>query len=468
MDGDSRFSWIIIGVLLILAAVFAVTETALSSVSRNRIKVLSERGDSRAKNALFALDHFDQAITTLLICTNIVHIAAASLVTVIVTRTWGLSAVSLSTVITTIVVFFVGEMLPKSIAKRNSEKFALQTAGLLVVLMKVLKPISFVLSKIGEFAAKRTKAEPEASVTEDELYDIIEDLTEEGSIDENQGELIASALSFGDRTVEAILTPRVDVIGLDVSMKREETLEKLQDITHSRVPVYEGSMDNIVGVLQVRKYLKKYLETREIPELRPLLDEVYFTPASTNLDELLEEMSKKKLNMAVIVDNYGGTMGIATVEDILEEIVGEIWDEDDVIKEPIVKLAEKTWLADAGETVDTIFEFMEYEDPEENEDFINQPASEWMLEELQAIPEKGDGFFYHELHVSAEEMEHNRIVKVRVEWTDRDHSNDAAEEDRDEENDAAAENGNDAADGTDNVKTEAKTGLSSQEGGDQQ
>ena len=394
--------------------------------------MLVERGDSRAQNALFAIDHFDQAITTLLICTNIVHIAAAALVTHVVTRTWGLSAVSFSTIITTIVVFFAGEMLPKSIAKKNSEKYILQTAGFLCVLMKLFTPFSFVLSKIAETAARHTKAEPEITVTEEEIYDIIEGMEEEGAIDESQSDLIASALSFSDMTVEAILTPRVDLEALDVDDEPEEILEALKNTNHSRIPVYENSIDNIIGVLQTRKFMKQYLQNREIPALRPLLDEVYFTTAAANIDELLSEMSKNKLNMAVIVDNYGGTLGIVTVEDILEEIVGEIWDEDDIIEEPIVKLASDAYEADAGETVDALFTFMEYEDPEENEDFVNMPISEWVLSNFQAVPDERDMFVYHHLHVTVSEMDHNRILKVRVEVMEEDESvqeNTVADED---------------------------------------
>ena len=422
MDGDSRPYWIATGILVLAAAVFALIETALSSVSKTRIKVLSERGDSRAENALFAIEHFDQAITTLLICTNIVHITAAALVTQVVTRTWGLGAVSLSTIITTVVVFFVGEMLPKSIAKKNSEKFIMQNAGFLRVLMKLLTPLSFVLSKIGELASKYTKSEPEISVTEDELYDIIEDMEEEGAIDESQSDLITSALSFSDVTVEAILTPRVDLVALNVNEAPEKVLDIIKNTNHSRILVYENTVDNIIGVLQTRKFMKQYLQDKRIPELRPLLDEVYFTTAAAKIDELLPEMSRNKLNMAVIVDNYGGTMGIVTVEDILEEIVGEIWDEDDVIEETIVKLADRAYEADAGETVETLFEFMEYEDPEENEDFVNMPISEWVLSNFQAVPEEQDMFVYHHLHVTVSDMDHNRILKVRVEVMDEDES----------------------------------------------
>ena len=406
--------------MVVMAAVFAIIETALSSVSRNRIKVLTERGDPRAENALYALDHFDKAITTLLICTNIVHITAAALVTLVVTRRWGIGAVSLSTILTTIVVFFVGEMLPKSMAKKNSEKFILQYAGLLRFLMKVLTPFSFLLSALGRFASRHTKSEAEISVTEDELYDIIDNMEEEGTIDESQSDLISSALSFSDVTVEAILTPRIDLVALDVDEEPEEILEILKKTNHSRIPVYEGTIDNIVGVLQIRKFMKEYLRERKIPRLRPLLDEVYFTTSSIKIDELLAQMSKNKLNMAVIVDSYGGTLGIATVEDSLEEIVGEIWDEDDDIKEPSVLLAEHTYEADAGEVVEELFDFIEYEDPEENEEFVNMPISKWVLSRFQTVPEEGDSFDYHHLHVTVSRMDHNRILKVKVEVGDED------------------------------------------------
>ena len=422
MDGDSRPYWIATGILVILAAIFALIETALSSVSKTRIKVLSERGDSRAQNTLYAVEHFDQAITTLLICTNIVHLAAAALVTRVVTRTWGLGAVTLSTIITTIVVFFAGEMLPKSIAKKNSEKYILQYAGFLRLLMKLFTPLSFLLAKIGELASIHAKSEPEVSVTEDELYDIIEGMEEEGVIDESQSDLITSTLSFSDVTVETILTPRVDIVALDIDEAPEEILDNIKKTNHSRILVYEDTVDNIIGVLQTRKFLKQYLKDKKIPALKPLLDEVYFTTAAVNIDELLSEMSRNKLNMAVIVDNYGGTMGIVTVEDILEEIVGEIWDEDDEIREPIVKLAENVYEVDAGETVESLFEFIEYEDPEENEAFVNMPISEWVLSTFHAVPEEQDMFVYHHLRVTISDMNHNRILKVRVEVMAEDES----------------------------------------------
>ena len=414
MDGDSRLPFFLAILLLFCAAYFALAETAFASASRNKIKTAADRGDGRAESALYVLDHFDRAISTLLIGTNIVHIAAASLVTVAVTRIWGLNAVSLSTVLTTIVVFFAGEMLPKSIAKKYPERLCKATAPSLRLCMLLFWPLSSLLTLIGRGAAALTKGEPEISVTEDELYDIIEDMTEEGSLDEEQGDLISSALQFGEVTVESILTPRVDLEAIDIEDSLEDILSQIKSQNHSRLPVYEGSVDNIIGIPQIRRFIKAYLRQKQDLELRALLDKPYFIPQSTNIDELLPLMSKHRANMAVVTDNYGGTLGIVTVEDILEELVGEIWDEDDVVEEPIVELGEGVLLVDADESVSDVMEQLDYEDPDEDEELVNTRMGEWAYEQFGAIPQVGDSFRYHELEVTVSAMEHNRIRKLKV------------------------------------------------------
>ncbi|MBQ3482283.1 MAG: HlyC/CorC family transporter [Oscillospiraceae bacterium] len=419
MDDGSRLPWIIAIILLFCAMYFAVTETAMASASRTKIKTAADRGDTRAKDALFLLDNFDRAITSILIGTNIVHIAVASIVTVAVTRRWGLSVVTLSTVVTTIVVFFLGEMLPKSLGKKYSEKLLLSCAGPMRVLMKLFAPLSALLTAIGQGAAKLSKGDPEITVTEDELYDIIEDMTEEGSLDEEQGELISSALQFGDVTVESILTPRVDVSAIDINDSLEEILRLVREQNHSRLPVYEGTIDNIIGILQIRTFIKAYLHLGKNTELRPLLDEPFFIHQSTNIDELLPIMSKGKKSMAVVTDNYGGTVGIVTIEDILEELVGEIWDEDDVVEEPIADLGGGVFRVDAEETVSDVFEHLGFEDPEEDEELVNTQMGEWAYEQFTAIPRVGESFSYHGLSVTVDEMEHNRILKLKVELLPR-------------------------------------------------
>lgn len=414
MDDGSRLPWILAIALLFAAAYFALAETAFASVSRSRIRTLAERGDARAERAQAVLDDFDRAITTILIGTNIAHLSIAALVTVAVTRRWGLSAVSVSTLITTLAVFFAGEMLPKSIAKKYSETLSLAMAGSLQFFIRLFSPVSALLTKIGEAASRLTRGEPELSVTEDELYDIIEDMTEEGTLDEDQGELISSALQFGDVTVESILTPRVDLEAIDIGHSHDEILNQIKAQNHSRLPVYEGSIDNIIGILQIRRFIKAYLHERESLDVRALLDEPLFIHQSTNIDEVLPIMTKARMNIAVITDNYGGTLGIVTVEDILEELVGEIWDEDDVVKETVVDLGGGHYLVDAEESVSDVFETLDFEDPEENEELVNTLMGEWAYEQFTAIPKVGDSFDYHDLRVSVSEMEHNRILKLEV------------------------------------------------------
>ena len=406
-------SVLIILALLLFADYFAVCETSFAAVSRIRLKTAMERGDRRANKAMYVCEHFDKAITTILIGTNIVHLSCASYVTVLVTRRWGLSAVTLSTFVTTLVVFFVGEMLPKSIAKKYSLRLALGTASSLVFFMHLLTPVSFVLTKIGEFASRLTKGDSEVSVTEDELYDIIENMTDEGDLDSEQGDLVHSALAFGDLTAESILTARVDMETIDVDDPLEEILAQVKASRHSRIPVYQDSVDNIIGVLQIRRFMREYLQKREKTDLRSLLDEPYFVHQSAKIDELLSVMSSKKINMTIVTDSYGGTVGIVTVEDILEELVGEIWDEDDEVVEPCVNHGDGSYSFDAGVDIEDAFEFMDYEDPDET-DFDHKLLGEWAYEQFDAIPKEGDSFTYNGLRVTVEKVQQRRIMQLRI------------------------------------------------------
>ncbi len=420
MDDASRLSLIIVILLIMCAAYFAVAETSFASVSRVRIKIRAERGEAKAVRALKVLDNFDLAITSILICTNIVHLSAASIATLAVTRMFpGVSgAVTISTFVMTLVVFFAGEMLPKSIAKKYSERLSLAVAGSLWFFMTILKPLASLLTAIGNFAARLAKADPQISVTEDEIYDIIEDMTEEGSLDEERGELISSALQFAETTVESILTSRVDIVALDIEDSAAEMLAAIRAQTHSRLPVYEGSIDNIIGILSIRKFIKTYLREGVDMDVRAILDEPYFIHGSTNIDGLLPEMSKKRLNMAVVTDNYGGTLGIVTVEDILEELVGEIWDEDDVVEEPYIALPDGEWDCTAEMTVSDVFELLELDDDDDDE-FTNKLLGEWAYEQFDFIPSVGDTFEYKNVAVTVSEMRDKRILRLRVHLTDK-------------------------------------------------
>ncbi|MBQ9153280.1 MAG: HlyC/CorC family transporter [Solobacterium sp.] len=420
MDDGSRFSCLITVAVLILAAMFfAMTETAFASVSKPRLKALSDKGDKRAKKALAITDDFDKAITTLLICTNIVHLAAASIVTENVTKLWGVSAVTISTLITTLAVFFFGEMLPKSIARKYSESISVSTASMLSFLMSVWTPVSAVLSGIGNLAAKLTPGDGEISVTEDELYDIIEDMTREGTLDEEQGDLISSAIQFRDVEVGSILTSRLDLVAIDVDTPQEEILRIIKEENHSRLPVYEGTIDHIIGILQIRKYIKACLSHGEISDIRPLLDKPYFIYQTAKIDDLLTTMSKEKLNIAVVTDNYGGTLGIISVEDILEELVGEIWDEEDDAEENIIEMNDGSYSVNASSLVTSVLDELGIDYSEEEEERIdNKLMSELAFETFKFIPKEGDHFSYLNTEITVQMMDQNRIVRLRVKIND--------------------------------------------------
>ena len=382
MDGDSWLSWIPIVFLLCMAAYFAVAETAATSVSRIRLKTRLDQGDQKAKKALYVQDNFDRAISAILIGTNIVHISTATLTTVLVTRTWGASWVALGTIVCTIAVFFAGEMLPKSIAKRYSERCALATAPSLCFFMRIFAPLAKALSHIGEFFSNLAKGEPEITVTEDELYDIIETMTDEGELPEDRAELVHSALEFADVTVERVFTPRVDVAALDVNTPPEKILSFIREQRHSRLPVYEGSIDNIIGVLQIRKYVRVYLRERKYPELRSLLDAPCFVHQSTSIDELLEE-------------------------------VGEIWDEDDVAQVEFRALGGDTYEVSADMDMEDLFDELGYDDPEDT-DWEHKPVGEWVYEQFDMIPAQGESFTWHRLKVTVEAIDHRRIRKLLI------------------------------------------------------
>ena len=414
MDDGSRLSWMMILVLFFVMAYFAVAETAFASVSKIKMRASVEHGDSRAEKVLRVLDDFDCAVTTILIGTNIAHLAVASMVTLLVTEQFGISFVALGTIITTLAVFFWGEMLPKSIAKRYSERCAMATAGSLLFLMKALKPISFLLTHIGEAAAKLSGPGDEVSVTEDELYDIIEDMTDDGSINEEQSDLISSALEFGDITVDSILTARVDMDALEVSTPPEEIVSFLLSHRHSRFPVYEQTTDHIIGTLQMRKYLKAYRKDKH-PDLRELVDAPFFVHYNVPVDELLQEMNAKKVSIAIVLDDFGGTYGITTAEDALEELVGDIWDEEDIVVEDFSSLGENQYLANADLTVSDIFENMDLElEDEDDEELSYKRASEWALQQFTHIPQVGESFTYENVTVMVSRMKQNRIVQLLI------------------------------------------------------
>ena len=412
--GPSIWPWIISALLILFAAFIAVAETSLAAASKVRMKTLADHGNEKAKKVLEALEHFDRTISTILICTNIAHLGAASLITIAVTRLWGVSAVTLSTFVTTLVVFFVGEMLPKSIAKKYADQLSLWCIRPLSALVWFFRPAAALLAKIGNAAASRTDGDPDISATEEEIHEIIDDLTEEGTLDEEHGDLISSALRFNDITVESILTPRVDVDAIDIDDPPEEILRQIQEQNHSRLPVYEDSIDHIVGILRIRRYLRAYLDQGHPVNLRKLLDEPYYVTESAKINDLLGRMSRDKQSLAIVSDHYGGTVGIVTTEDILETLVGDIYDEEDVVENPFIDLKNGCYLVDAEENVYDTFQEIGFDDPEDDEDLRDMRLGEWVYGHFQSVPKAQEHFDYHGLKVYVARMDHNRILKVML------------------------------------------------------
>lgn len=328
MDDGSPIGFLVLIVLLVLvSAYFSATEMALSAVNRIRIMSLADNGDRRAKRVLYNLDHFDQALTTILIGTNITHISCASAATVFATRTWGVSAVTMMTIVITLVIFMLGEMLPKRFAVIFSERFALFSGASLYVLMKLFSPLAKIYSALSRMMMRsRGQSAPEPTVTEDELYDIIETLPTESSIDEETTELVQNALDFSDTLARDILTPWDKAVFVALTMSDDEVLEVVRSNAHSRLPVVDVH-GHAIGILQIRKYLKARLNGRVA--LMKVMDEPRFVDADMPIDDLLPVMSAMRTQLALVRDCGGATLGIVSVEDILEELVGEIYDEDD-------------------------------------------------------------------------------------------------------------------------------------------
>lgn len=331
MDDGGIPQYIFIIILLLLGgAYFAGAETALASVSRIRMISGADDGNKRAKKVLYILDNFDKALTTLLIGNNIMHIACASTTTLMASKLWGNSAVTATTFVTTFVVFIVAEMIPKSYAKACNEQFALMVAGSLIVLMKILTPVSAVFAGISSMAQKLlgASAEEEPTVTEAELFDIIENIDDEDEIDEETTELVQSALEFTVTSVKDIVTPWEKVVTVKTDMTDDEIMGVIRDSHYSRMPVLdeEGA---IVGILQIRKFLKSRIDSHYAVRSKAMLDRVQYVSASMPIDDLLPAMSYSRTHLAIVRDDDGSLMGIVTIEDILEELVGEIYDEEE-------------------------------------------------------------------------------------------------------------------------------------------
>ena len=407
MEEQSISLMIIIG-CIIMSAYFSATETAFSSLNRIRIKNMAEKGNKRAQLVLTLSENYDGLLSTILIGNNIVNIASASLATVIFVKLLGDEAgASISTVVTTIVVLIFGEVSPKSIAKESPEQFAMFSAPFLNAFMVVLTPANYLFKQWKKLLSLLIRTSGDPGITEEELLAIVEEAKQDGGIDEQEGSLIKSAIEFTELEAMDIATPRVDVTGISIDADKEEIAAVFDETGYSRLPVYNETIDDITGIIyQNDFYNRMYRGTCGVEAIvRPAL----YVAKSKKINVLLKELQKNKMHIAVVIDEFGGTVGIVTLEDILEELVGEIWDEHDVVVQEIEKISDQEYLVSGNASVEKLMGELGSE-----ETFESFTVSGWVMELAERIPEEGDVFYYDHMSITVIKMRDRRVEQVRL------------------------------------------------------
>lgn len=407
MEEQSISLVIIIG-CIIMSAYFSATETAFSSLNRIRIKNMAEKGNKRAGLVLKLSENYDGLLSTILIGNNIVNIASASLATVIFVKLLGDEAgASISTVVTTIVVLIFGEVSPKSIAKESPEQFAMFSAPFLNAFMVLLTPANYLFKQWKKLLSLLIRTSGDSGITEEELLAIVEEAKQDGGIDEQEGSLIKSAIEFTELEAMDIATPRVDVTGIPVDADREEIAAVFGETGYSRLPVYKDKIDDIIGIIYQKDFYNQVY--RGVCSVEAIVRPALYVAKSKKINVLLKELQKNKMHIAVVIDEFGGTMGIVTLEDILEELVGEIWDEHDVVVQEIEKISDQEYLVLGNTSVEKLFEELGGE-----EEFESFTVSGWVMELAERIPEEGDVLYYENMTITVMKMKDRRVEQVRI------------------------------------------------------
>ncbi len=406
--------------LILFSAFFSSVEIAFTSLNRLRLQKMAEDGNKRARIAEKIENRYPEALTTILIGNNVVNIVLSSLSTIITLELLGKENEALvgvvSTLVSTVVLLIFGEIIPKLLGKSLALPYACVTAYPIRALMVIFYPLTALVMALVKGISrlwKKESDEEKPSVTEEELATIIETVEEEGVIDEDSGELLQSALEFSDITVEQILTPRVDVQGIDCEDSPEQILSEVMDATYSRFPFYRDSLDHIEGVFYIAPFLKAVAELG-IEQVRPedYVRETCYVHKTTKLPDAMEKMREMKVHMIVVLDEYGGTLGIVTMEDILEEIVGDIWDETDTIELEIEKTAENTYAVLGQTNIEEFFDEIDFRDREFESEYTTMGG--WAVEMLEEDVHEGDSFTYKSLYVIVSEMGENVVERLTV------------------------------------------------------
>lgn len=398
----------IMAVLVLMSAYFSATETAFSSLSKTRLKLLSEE-NKKAALAYKLSENYDKLISTILIGNNIVNIAVASLGTVLFVHIMDNDdlAATVSTVIITITVLIFGEVMPKGMAKDFPEKFAIFSAPIINILIVLLTPISFLLSKLKQLISKMFGSKEAATMSQEELLLIVDEVEQEGGIDQEESELLHNAIEFSELRAEDILTHRVDLEAVSVDANKEEIAHVFSTTKFSRLLVYEENIDNIVGVVHQKDF---YSETSVTPRsLKEIMTPPIFILKNEKIDDLLRRLQQNKSHIAVILDEYGGTYGIVTMEDILEELVGDIWDEHDEVVEECREVEENVYHVDGMMNFEDFCKQFEFEAESQS-----ISIGGWVAEQLEKIPEEGDSFDFEKLHVTVKATDSNRASLLEI------------------------------------------------------
>lgn len=394
--------------LLAMSAYFSASETAFSSANRTRLRTLMEKGSRRARLVLKLTDQYDRLISTILIGNNIVNIALASLGTMLFVKYYGEElGATLSTVVITLAVLIFGEISPKSIAKDCPEPFALFAAPFLQFLIWIFAPFCFLFSMWKKFLSKLLKLNPDNKISQEELLMFVEEVQQDGSINRNDGELLRNAIEFSEVEAKDILTPRVKIEALPSNCTKEELAQRFQETKFSRLLIYDGSIDHIVGVIHQKMF---YVGTgvTEKP-LKDIIRPVIFVFQNEKISSLMKKLQQKQVQVAVVLDEYAGTCGIVTMEDILEELVGDIWDEHDDVEEFFKKTGENTYHVNAAVHLS---DFCDFFGVKIDSDMVS--LNGWVLEHFHSIPKAGDMFEYENLKIMVLDSEHRRISLLEV------------------------------------------------------
>jgi len=394
---------------VVMSAYFSATETAFSTFNKIRVKGLAEKGNKKAATVLKLSENFDAMLSAILVGNNIVNILSTSLATMLfvsLLKSNDLGA-TVSTVVMTVIVLIFGEISPKTIAKKKPEAFALFSAPILKFIMLILTPITFIFKQWQNLIAKLIKSKDDQGITEEELVSIIEEAEESGDIDKEESTLIKSAIEFNDLEVGDIFTPRIDITAVPSTATKSEIATVFTESGYSRLPVYENDIDNIVGIV----YYKDFFPTEKIKgvALADIIKPVLYVAKTQAINDLLKELQAKQLHFAVVMDEFGSTAGIVTLEDILEEIVGEIWDEHDEIVQEIQEVGEKEYIISGMTNISKFFDLFDI-DVECEASTVNG----WAMTVLGKIPEVGDSFEELGLRVEVLEMDGKRIENLKV------------------------------------------------------